>query len=110
MAELEVRAAAMAWDWSGDNIAEDEDDRRAWVPVTPMTLPTRVTEHPVTSAKVEVATQLTKERIIHDEQPIRTEMDEVMDHPTTPGRKMAVYTIEADRSGNVAQAKTPTVM
>src|SRR5882672_4442577 len=40
MAELEERTATMAWDWSRNDIAEDEDDGRAWVPVTPMTLNT----------------------------------------------------------------------
>ena len=40
MAELEEHAAAMAWNWSGNDIAEDEDDGREWVPVTPMTMNT----------------------------------------------------------------------
>ena len=30
----------MAWDWSGNDIVEDEDDGRAWVPMTPMMLNT----------------------------------------------------------------------
>ena len=35
MEELESQAATMSWDWDGDDINADEDDRNQWVPVTP---------------------------------------------------------------------------
>jgi len=33
MAELEACVAIMAWDWSGGDIAEDEDNGKIWIPV-----------------------------------------------------------------------------
>jgi len=38
MEELEAHTVMVVWDWNVDDINKDEDDRRAWVPVTPHTL------------------------------------------------------------------------
>ena len=70
MEELEACAATMAWDWSGDEITEDEDDGRAWMPVMPMTLGAR--ENPTVHQTQGVTT------------PVQAEM---------PGRQMAVYAV-----------------
>ena len=70
MEELEARAAAMVWDWSGDEIAEDEDNGRAWMPVTPMMLGGG--ENPT----------------VHQMQGITTPVQAEM-----PGRQMAIYVV-----------------
>ena len=70
MEELEARAAAMVWEWSRDEIAEDEDDGRAWIPVTHMTL--GAGEKP-TVRQMQGATS-----------PVQAEM---------PGRQMAIYAV-----------------
>ena len=71
MEELEAHAAAMVWEWSGDKIAEDEDDGRAWMPVTPMTLGAR---DKATVRQLQRATT-----------PVQAEI---------PGRQMAVYAVQ----------------
>jgi len=71
MEELEAHAAAMAWEWSGDEIAEDEDDGRVWMPVMPMTL--GAGDNPTVRQTQRAMT------------PVQAEM---------PGRQMAVYAVQ----------------
>jgi len=87
MEELEARAAAMAWDWSRDEIAKDEDNGRAWMPVMPMMLGAgeKPTVHQTQGAM----------------SPVQAEM---------PGQQMAVYTVRPSRDGRIEQASLPTIM
>jgi len=87
MEELEARAAAMAWDWSGDEIAEDEDDGKAWVPVTLLTLGAGRNE--------------TVHQTQGDTTPVQAEV---------PSRQMAVYAVRPSRDGRVEQASSPTII
>ena len=90
----------MAWEWDGGYIDADEDDRREWVPVTSQTLQLRGADRRKKTGEP---------REDNAKKTSRAE-DAAVNRPTTPVRKMAVYAIEEDPSGGIAQARTPTVM
>ena len=74
----------MAWDLDADDIDQDEDDRKPWLPVTPQTLVAGETEWETRVA-----------------QPIM---------PTMPPRQMEVYTVRPIQTRSVEQVMTPIMM